>query len=245
MAQKQSIFGRISQLVRANINSLIDQAEDPQIMIDQLIRDYSANIADAEAAISQTIGNLRMLEDDARQDEQDARDWGQKALAASNKADEFRNSGDTASAGKFDNLAKVAIQRQVEEEGNVNTARPQIEQQTQVVDQLKNGLEGMRGKLNELIRKRDELSARAKTAEAQGKVNDALSKINVLDPTTDLGRFEEKVRREEARVRGQQELQASSLDKQFEELENVGQMTEVEARLAALKSGNSQSSITQ
>jgi phage shock protein A len=53
------------------------------------------------------------------------------------------------------------------------------------------------------------------------------------------------VRREEARVRGQQELQASSLDKQFEELENVGQMTEVEARLAALKSGNSQSSITQ
>ncbi|WP_282851433.1 PspA/IM30 family protein [Gulosibacter sediminis] len=245
MAQKQSIFGRISQLVRANINSLIDQAEDPQIMIDQLIRDYSANIADAEAAISQTIGNLRMLEDDARQDEQDARDWGQKALAASNKADEFRNSGDTASADKFDNLAKVAIQRQVEEEGNVNTARPQIEQQTQVVDQLKNGLEGMRGKLNELIRKRDELSARAKTAEAQGKVNDALSKVNVLDPTTDLGRFEEKVRREEARVRGQQELQASSLDKQFEELENVGQMTEVEARLAALKSGNSQSSITQ
>jgi phage shock protein A len=245
MAQKQSIFGRISQLVRANINNLIDQAEDPQIMIDQLIRDYSSNISEAEAAIAQTIGNLRMLEDDARQDEQDAREWGQKALAASNKADEFRNSGDTASADKFDNLAKVAIQRQVEEEGNVNTARPQIEQQTQVVDQLKSGLEGMRGKLNELIRKRDELTARAKTAEAQGKVNDALSKINVLDPTTDLGRFEEKVRREEARVRGQQELQASSLDKQFEELENVGQMTEVEARLAALKSGGAQNSITQ
>jgi phage shock protein A len=103
----------------------------------------------------------------------------------------------------------------------------------------------MRGKLNELIRKRDELTARAKTAEAQGKVNDALSKINVLDPTTDLGRFEEKIRREEARVRGQQELQASSLDKQFEELENVGTMTEVEARLAALKSGGAQNSITQ
>ena len=45
---KESIFGRISTLVRANINSLLDQAEDPQKMIDQLVRDYTNNIADAE-----------------------------------------------------------------------------------------------------------------------------------------------------------------------------------------------------
>ncbi|MGO1775244.1 MAG: PspA/IM30 family protein, partial [Agrococcus casei] len=44
---KQSIFGRISQLVRANVNSLIDQAEDPEKMLDQLVRDYTNSIADA------------------------------------------------------------------------------------------------------------------------------------------------------------------------------------------------------
>ena len=59
---KQSIFGRISQLVRANVNALIDQAEDPEKMLDQLVRDYSNSIADAESAIAQTIGNLRMQE---------------------------------------------------------------------------------------------------------------------------------------------------------------------------------------
>ncbi|MPZ04176.1 PspA/IM30 family protein, partial [Micrococcus luteus] len=48
---------------------------------------------------------------------------------------------------------------------------------------------------------------------------------------------EEKVRREEARVRGQQEIAASSLDAQFESLEDLGEKTEVEARLAALKAG--------
>ncbi|MFD2674086.1 PspA/IM30 family protein [Gulosibacter bifidus] len=245
MAQKQSIFGRITQLVRANINALIDQAEDPQLMIDQLIRDYSANINEAEAAVAQTIGNLRMMEDDARQDEQDAREWGQKAVAASAKAEEFRAAGDVASADKFDNLAKIAIGRQLDEEHNVSAARPQIEAQNKVVEQLTNGLNGMRGKLDELIRKRDELAARAKTAEAQSRVHDALKSIDVLDPTSDLGRFEEKVRREEARVRGQQELQASSLDRQFEQLEDVGKMTEVEARLAALKAGNNPSAITQ
>jgi phage shock protein A len=59
----------------------------------------------------------------------------------------------------------------------------------------------------------------------------------VLDPTSDLGRFEDKVRREEAKVRGQEELTASSLDSQFESLDDLGELTEVEARLAALKAG--------
>ena len=245
MAQKQSIFGRITQLLRANINNLIDQAEDPQVMIDQLIRDFSANINDAEAAIAQTIGNLRMMEDDARQDELDAREWGQKALAASQRADGYRAEGDAASADRFDQLARVAIERQLAEEANVQRAAPQIAAQTEVVDRLKTGLEGMRGKLDELISKRDELAARAKSAEAQRRVNDALSQIDVMDPTAELGRFEEKVRREEARVRGQQELQASSLDRQFEQLEDLGRLTEVEARLAALKSGDDRPSIQQ
>jgi phage shock protein A len=77
--------------------------------------------------------------------------------------------------------------------------------------------------------------ARAKTAEAQAKVQDAVSSINVLDPTSELSRFEEKVRRDEAQVAGQAELAASSLDAQFAELEGDTTQTEVEARLSELK----------
>ena len=62
MAEKQSIFGRVTQLAKANINALLDKAEDPQKMIDQLIRDYTNNIAEAEQAVAQTIGNLRLAE---------------------------------------------------------------------------------------------------------------------------------------------------------------------------------------
>lgn len=237
MSNKQSIFGRISQLVRANINSLIDNAEDPQLMIDQLIRDFSSNIKEAEAAIAQTIGQLRMLEDDYREDVKAASEWGNKALAASRKADELRAANDEVDAQKFDNLAKVALSRQIESETEARTAEPQIRTQTQVVEQLKGGLDGMREKLRQLGAKRDQLAARAKTAEAQQKVNEALGSINVMDPTSDLGRFEEKVRRQEALVRGQQELQTSSLDSQFNQLEDLGKLTEVEARLAALKQG--------
>ena len=66
MAQT-SILGRIGQLVRANVNALLDQAEDPEKMLDQLIRDFTNNIAEAEEAVAQTVGNLRLMEDDARE----------------------------------------------------------------------------------------------------------------------------------------------------------------------------------
>lgn len=235
---KQSIFGRIAQLAKANINALIDAAEDPQKMLDQMVRDYTNNIVEAEAAVAQTIGNLRLLEQDHAEDLRDADEWGSKALAASNKADEFRATGDTANADKFDNLAKIALGKQMQAEREAKAAEPQIASQTQVVEQLKDGLTKMRAKLDELKSKRDELNARQKTAAAQSQVNDALKAFDVMDPTSEVSRFEEKVRREEARVQGQQELAASSLDAQFNDLEELGRQSELDARLAALKNKN-------
>ncbi len=240
---KQSIFGRIAQLAKANINAMLDAAEDPAVMLDQMVRDYTNNIAEAEAAIAQTIGNLRLLEQDYQEDVKAAADWGNKALAASRKADELRAAGNAADADKFDNLAKVALGRQLSEENQARAAEPTIQSQTAVVDQLKQGLDAMRGKLHELSSKRDELIARAKTADAQQHVMDAMKSIDLLDPTSEISRFEEKIRREEAKVLGAQELAASSLDAQFEQLERSDESVEVEARLAALKSGAPQKAV--
>ncbi|GAA1689760.1 PspA/IM30 family protein [Microbacterium sediminicola] len=234
---KQSILGRISTLIRANVNALIDQAEDPEKMLDQLVRDYTNSIADAESAIAETIGNLRLLERDHAEDVQAAGEWGAKALAASRKADEMRQAGSAADADKFDALAKIALQRQIGEENDAAAIAPTIAAQTEVVAKLKDGLNGMKQKLEQLKSKRSELLARAKVAEAQIKVHDAVSSIDILDPTSELGRFEDKVRRQEALAAGKQELAASSLDAQFAELEDIGELTEVEARLAALKAG--------
>src|SRR5690625_6771370 len=107
MTEKQSILGRIAQLTRANINALLDRAEDPQKMLDQLIRDYSNSIVEAEEAVAVTIGNVRLAEQDYQADVRDAQDWGAKALAASNKAEELRGAGDPQGAGEVDDLAKV------------------------------------------------------------------------------------------------------------------------------------------
>jgi len=234
---KQSILGRIAQLAKANINALLDQAEDPALMLDQMVRDYTNSIAEAESAVAQTIGNLRLLEQDHREDVEAAADWGRKALAASSKADELRAGGNGGDADKFDNLAKIALGKQLSAENEAKDAEPTIASQTDVVEKLKKGLDAMRGKLNELTSKRDELIARAKTAQAQAQVQESLKSIDLLDPTSEISRFEEKIRREEAKVLGAQELAASSLDAQFESLEDLDKETEIEARLASLKLG--------
>ncbi|MEV0006822.1 PspA/IM30 family protein [Streptomyces sp. NPDC051840] len=235
---KQTVLGRVTQLARANINALLDQAEDPRKMLDQLIRDYTDNIAEAEQAVAATIGNLRLLEEDHREDVDAAREWGQKALAASRKADELRAGGAAAEADTFDNLAKVALGRQLRSEQEARTAEPTIASQTVVVDKLKSGLDQMKEKLNQLKSKRDELVARAASAQAQNRMMDAVKSIDVMDPTSELARFEDKVRREEAKAVGKQELAASSLDAQFEQLDSLGDSAEIEARLAALKSAS-------
>lgn len=235
MAQKQTVLGRIAQLARANIHAMLDQAEDPEKMLDQMVRDYRSSIAEAEEAIAQTIGNLRLAEQDRDEDRRAASEWEGKAVAASRKADELRAAGQAAEADRFDGLARVAIERQLSAEAEVRASEPTIAAQTEVVDKLKTGLQQMKVKLDELQRTRDQLVARQTSAQAQAQVQDAVRSIDLLDPTSELSRFEDKIRREEALVAGRSELASSSLDAQFDELKDHSRDAEVEARLAELK----------
>ncbi|MEV4193471.1 PspA/IM30 family protein [Streptomyces toxytricini] len=233
---KQTVLGRVALLARANIHALLDQAEDPQTMLDQLIRDYTNSISEADQAVATVLGGLRLLEADRDEDAAAAAEWGDKALAASRRADGLRAAGSAAEADRFDGLARVALERQLRAEREAADAEPVIAAQTEVAGRLRKGLDAMKGKLAELTAKRDELVARARTAEAQNRMLDAVRSIDVTDPTSELGRFEDKVRREEARALGREELAASSLDAQFEALDGLARAEEVEARLAALKS---------
>jgi phage shock protein A len=241
---KQGIVGRVMQLARANVNAMIDSAEDPQKMLDQLVRDYSANISEAEQAIAQTIGSLRMIEDDQAEDAKAAQQWGKKAEAASKKADELRTAGNASEADKFDDLARVALERQMTAENDVVTVQHTIDAQNESVEKLKTGLSQMKIKLSDLQHKRNSLVARSSSAQAQNRMQEAVRSIDIMDPASEVGRFEEKVRREEAKVRGQEELSASSLDAQFASLDDADNQAEIENRLKALKAGRAMATAT-
>src|SRR6188474_911658 len=225
MAQT-SILGRIGQLVRANVNAMLDSAEDPEKMLDQLVRDFTNNIAEAEEAVAQTIGNLRLVEDDAKEARSASVEWGDKAAAASRRADQLRTEGNTAEADRFDELAKIALRRQLSYEGQASTLETQAAQQTELVANLKDGLNKLRAKREELVQKRDELVSRAKMAAARTQVQQTLRNASVMDPTSDLSRFEERIRRQEAMARGMEEVNQSSLDDQFASLDGMERSSE-------------------
>src|SRR5262245_57282950 len=134
------ILGRVSNILRANINDALDHAEDPEKMIDQLLRDYTNNIQEAEQAVAQTVGNLRMTEDDLKRAQDETAEWSSKAQAAAAKAAEFTAAGNTAEAARFDDLSRTAIRQQISYESQAKGFQEQVTQQTELTNQLKEGL---------------------------------------------------------------------------------------------------------
>lgn len=231
----QTIFSRVSQLVRANLNDLIDRAEDPEKMLDQLVRDFSNAITEATNEVAVTVGSLRMTEEDLSNAHLHVEEWGRKAQAASRKGDDERSTGNTVEADRLDGLAKIALQKQISFEGQVTTLTAKVASDTTVVNGLKDGLQKMQLKLDTLRDKRQELVSRAKMVRAQQTVQQAVGAINAADPTSDLARFEDRIRNQEAQVKGMAELESESIDEQFAGLDRDSASIEADSRLAALK----------
>ena len=120
---------------------MLDAAEDPEKMLDQMIRDYKNNIAEAEEAVAQTIESP---------DDGGGREGGvgQPPSGAPRRRPPWarrRSSRAPATPPKaaFENLARVALKKQIDYEDDAKTLQPTITQQNDVVSRLKSGLEGM------------------------------------------------------------------------------------------------------
>ena len=235
MAQT-SILGRIGQLVRANVNAILDQAEDPEKMLDQLIRDFTNNIAEAEEAVAQTIGNLRLLEDDAREAREAARRVAEQGEGRLRPRRALRAEGNTAEADRFDALAKLALRRRARRSrSRSGRSTPRSRSRRELTDKLKDGLNKLRLKREELVQKRDELVERAKMAQAQMQVSETLKEVSVLDPTSSSTGSRSGCDGRRRRRAAWRRSSSASLEDQFDELESGEEEIEVEARLAELK----------
>ncbi|MEU1076362.1 MULTISPECIES: PspA/IM30 family protein [unclassified Streptomyces] len=235
MSDRQSVLGRVGRLAQAHVNALLDQAEDPRKMLDELVREYTGTIAEAEEALASALRELRLLEGDRGEDLAVAREWGGQAVTASRRADGLRANGSAQEADRFDHLAKVALGRQVRAENEARAAEPVIATQTEVVDRLRSGLSRMKSQLDVLRAEEREVADGAAPAGGPGRMPDGLGSVDLFDPAYEIRRFEDKLRREEARTGDAGRFAASTLDAQFEQLDAPGETAEVEARLAALK----------
>jgi phage shock protein A len=213
------MMDRLTRLIRANVNDLIDRAEDPEKMIDQILREMNEGIVMARAQVAAMIAQEKELELDAAETKKLAGEWGKKAERA-------------VSAGK-DDLAREALRRKRDNEENSAIYAEQLGVQTQAVAKLKDQLRQLEAKYQTTLGARDTLIARQRRASAQRQVAEAVVVFTPLDPTSELDRMERKIRGEEARAMAALEIGEESFESQFQALEAE---SDVEEELEALKS---------
>lgn len=183
---------------------------------------------------------MRAAENDQREDADAVAAWSTKAAEASQQADQLRAVGDAAQADTFDDLARLALNRQLTAENDVELVQHSVSAQHESVEQLRSGLDQMNIRLSELKRRRGSVAPSAPGAPAQPRPDGALTGADIMNPASEIARFEQKLRREEARIRSQEELAASSLDTQFAcpgEAGSAARPQDIADRLKALKAG--------
>ena len=214
------ILDRISTILRANVNALLDQAEDPEKTLDQIIRDMAEAIGQARGQVAEMIAQEKLLEADMDRNGSLAREWSQKA--------------ELAVARGADDLAKEALRRKIDYDRNAQAYTSQLQAQQDVVTKLKHDLEQLEQKYEGAIRNREQLIARHKRAQAQQKIAQTAAQLTAIDPTSELARMEERIRLEEARAAAISEVTSrpQRLEDQFAALEADH---ELEQQLADMK----------
>lgn len=203
------IFQRLARLIKANINALISKAEDPEIQIEQLLREMNEQLIKAKKQVAVAIADEKRLAKQWEQEVRDAKEWERKAMVAVKAGD--------------DALAKEALNRKRQHADLAEQFKAQWEAQKRAVEQLKLALTQLSAKIEEAGRKKTLLIARKKRAEAQKAINETLAGITEGSAFGDFKRMEEKIDQmaaeAEAGVELHAEMSGSDIEEKFRRLE--------------------------
>jgi len=215
-----TVFDRISNIIRANINDMLDSAEDPEAMLNQIIRDMNDALRQADSDIADQIAQQKMLEGDLEAARRNARAWESKSELAVSK--------------DRDDLAREAIVRTNDYNDQAAIYEKQLEAQRAAVTELKSKRDLLKSKYDQARRNKENLVARARAAQAKSKMTRVSSQATTADYASELDRMERRIREQEARAAADEEVaeSKSSVDDQFVQL---GADQQVEDQLAALK----------
>ncbi len=212
------IFNRLWRVIRANINSLVSQAEDPEKILEQTVMDMQEDLLQLRQAVAQAIATQKRTERQFTQAETTSQEWYRRAQLALQKGEE--------------KLAREALTRRNSYQETATVIKAQLQQQNQVVDQLKQNMRQLEGKISEAKTKKDLYVARARSAQASEKLNQVLGNINTSGAMSAFEQMEDKVMQLEARSQAMAEVSAAEIDQQFVSLE-AG--SDIDAELAAMK----------
>ncbi len=211
-----ALLDRVATLVRANLNDLIDKAENPEKMLKQVILDMENQFLQVKTQVAIALADLHLLEKKKKENVEKHDEWMRKAELAVAKRD--------------DELARAALERALSFQQMTDSFEQQIGDQEVQVESLKSALKRLELKLVEARSKADMLIAQHRRSRAAHKAANA-----ELTPTGEnrtFDRMNSTVSREEAIGKAKAELLGEDVEARLHKLERD---EKIDTLLAELK----------
>jgi phage shock protein A len=214
-----SLLDRVSTLLRANLNDLVEKAEDPERMLKQIVLDMENQLLQVKTQVAIAIADQHLLEKKRAEHEQEAAEWRRKAELAVTKSQ--------------DDLARAALERSLSHGQLVEGFTAQAEDQKHEADNLRQALRKLEQKLSETRAHCEMLVAEHRRAKVVGRATKARQVVGT-DQEQTFGRMKSKVHVRAAENAAASEiLSPETLEDKFKALESEDK---VEMLLNELKS---------
>lgn len=181
-----SIFERISDLIKANINDLIDRAEDPEKMVKQIIVDMEEQLVKSTQGLGNAMGSLNQVKKQLSTAKEQSEKWAKNAKIALEKGNE--------------ELAKEALANKVKQDQLVTNYQEMVDSMEKQVQEVRFQVEALKSKLEEARGKQAMLIARSKMADVKAKMSQSLGEMDSSSVFAKMDKMEEKVAQKEAQA---------------------------------------------
>ncbi|MGA8088750.1 MAG: PspA/IM30 family protein [Terracidiphilus sp.] len=217
-----SLLDRVSTLLRANLNDLVEKAEDPERMLKQVVLDMENQLMQVKTQVAIAIADQHLLQKKKAEHELQSTEWRRKAELAVQKGQ--------------DDLARAALERALSQDQLAIGFTTQAEDQKHEADNLRQALHKLEQKLTETRAHCEMLIAEHRRAKVVGRAAKA-QHVVANDQESAIGRMKSKVRVTAAENAAATEvLTPESLEDKFRTLESEDQ---VELMLKEIKSRQS------
>jgi phage shock protein A len=217
-----ALLDRVSTLLRANLNDLVEKAEDPEKMLKQIVLDMENQLLQVKTQVAIAIADQHLLAKKRAEHEKESVEWRRKAELAVQKG--------------MDDLARGAIERALSHDQLAAGFATQAEDQKHEADNLRQVLRKLEQKLSETRAHCEMLVAEHRRAKVVGRATKARQ---AASPEQDnaMDRMKSKVRTEAAESAARSEVMVTeTLEDKFKTLENTDKvellLSEMKSRLA-------------
>ncbi len=214
-----ALLERVSTLIRANLNDLIDQAENPEKLIKQVILDMQNQLIQVKTQVAIAMADQHVLERKEKENAEKDADWVRKAGIAVDKGQ--------------DDLARAALERAMSCRQMAEGFAQQVADQKTQVENLRNALHQLEQKLAEAMSKSDMLIAQHRRARALTKASEARMAMTDGSKAATFDRMKSKVRHAEAVSHAKGELASNDMEARLEALDKDDKIEQLLAELKA------------